>query len=586
MAWFSARLSTAASRRRDPDLVYAANERPPLAALLVLAVQHAGTAIALVAYVLVVAAMAGLERSATQSLVTMTLLGMALGTGLQAWGGRTGSGTLLVHIPNPFMIGLMVPLLTTYGVGGSAGLAVVAGATAIAMAPLMRHLRSLFPPQVVGVVVCMGGVALVAPSMREALAVAPGQWQADGASALIAAVTLGGIVVLSVWGKRLRLLALLLAMLAGVAVAALLGRVEGLASLQSAPLVALPSVPKPVFAFSPAMVVGAVLVVVLSQLDTLGSVTIMDKMDDADWKRANLDMVAGGIRACGLADMVAGLFGAMPMGTSSANIALAHATRSTSRWVGLGTAALLVIVVLLPKLTLALTLLPKPVLGAVGLYAAGFLIVSGMELATSRALDSRATFAIGLSMCGGLAVLQMPQIVDHIPQSLRMLARDGFVVAGVLVVTLNLLFRAGTSQRAHWRPKAGDDGQHAGITDFVETQGARWGARRAVVQRAAQAALEAAEAIATAGQELLQVSGHFDEFNLNLTLHHSGPPLPLTPGAAPAPTADWLDDDDDQALDAALAQLSSRLLRQLADRVRSVPDPEGQGALLKLHFEH
>lgn len=587
MSWFAARLSATAPRRRVPDLVYAASERPPPAALVVLAVQHAGTAIAFVAYVLVVAALAGLGRSATQSLVTMTLLGMALATALQAWGGRTGSGTLLVHIPSPFMIGLMVPLLAAHGVGGSAGLALVYGATALAMAPLMRHLRPLFPPPVVGVVICMGGVALVAPSVRQALAVAPGHWQPDGASALIAAVTLGGIVVLSVWGGRLRLLALLLAMLAGVVVAALLGRLEDLASLQSAPVLALPGVVKPVFALSPSMMVGVVLVSVLTQLDTLGSVTMMDKMDDADWKRADMQMIAGGIRAAGLSDLVTGVLGGMPTATSSANIALAHATRSTARLVGLASAALLLAVALLPQLTLALTLMPEPVLGAVGLYAAGFLMVSGMELATSRALDSRAIFAIGLSLCGGLAVLQMPQLADQVPESLRMLARDGFVVAGVLVVTLNLLFRAGTSRRASWRPAADGTTHHSDLTDFVETQGARWGARRAVVQRAALGVLEASEAIAGAGRQLLQLSGHFDEFNLDLTLHHSGPPLPLTAAAAaPTPTADWLEDGNEQAMEAALAQMSARLLQQLADRVRSAPDTQTGGAVLKLHFEH
>ena len=50
----------------------------------------------------------------------------------------------------------------------------------------------------VGVVICMGGMALVSSSVRHALGVGEGQWHVDGASALVAGVTLGGIVVLSV----------------------------------------------------------------------------------------------------------------------------------------------------------------------------------------------------------------------------------------------------------------------------------------------------------------------------------------------------------------------------------------------------
>src|SRR5690606_34242870 len=98
------RLPALPARRRPPDLVYAAGERPPAGALLLLGAQHAATAMAFIAYVLVAARMAGLDRVATQTMVAMTLLGMALCTALQAWGGRWGSGALLVHMPNPFMI--------------------------------------------------------------------------------------------------------------------------------------------------------------------------------------------------------------------------------------------------------------------------------------------------------------------------------------------------------------------------------------------------------------------------------------------------------------------------------------------------
>lgn len=587
MSWLSVPISPSPQRRRPSELTYAADESPPALALLVLGIQHAGTAMAFIAYVLVTAATAGLDRAATQTLVATTLLGMALCTALQAWGGRVGSGTLQVHIPNPFLMGLMVPLLVSHGVGGTAGVALTYSATALLMAPLMRYLRPMFPPLVVGVVICMGGVALVAPSVRQALGVGEGQWQVDGANAWITAVTLGTIVVISVWGRRLRLLALLLAMGVGVGVAGWLGRLEGLTELASAPMLAWPALAAPVFVFSPGLMVGVVLVAVLTQLDVVGSITMLDKMDDADWKRANLPMISGGMRASGLGDLVAGMLGAMPTSISSANIALTHATRSTARRIGLMTAALLAGVALLPQLTLALTLMPPPVLGAVGLYAAGFLMVSGMELATSRALDSRAIFTIGLSLCAGLTVLQMPQLSAQLPPAWRVFLGDGFVVTGLLVLLLNLVFRAGTARRAHWAPTPGVSTQPSrAITDFIESQGALWGARRAVVQRAAQATLEASETLAGAGRQLLSVSGVFDEFNLDIELRHDGPPLslPSQNGAAPKMAAQLLDEDSEQVLEAALLRLSAQLLHHLADRVstRAAPD----GAILKLHFEH
>ncbi len=582
----SLRLPALPSRRRPPDLVFAAGERPPPTSLLVLAVQHAATAMAFITYVLVVARLAGLDRWGTQSMVAMTLLGMAACTALQAWGGHLGSGALLVHMPNPFMIAVGAALVAAHGPGGIAGATAVYGLVALAMAPLVRHLRPLFPPPVVGVVVCMAGMALVAPSVRNAFGVGGEQWRIDGASALVTAVTLGGIVLLSVWGGRLRLMALLLAIVAGVTLAALLGRLEGAQALQGVALLALPQVVAPVFGLDAGMVVAIALVAVLSQLDTLGSVIMLDKMNDADWKRADMRSVAGGIRANGLGDLLVGLLGSFPTCTSSANIALAYATRSTARLIGFATAALLALAAFLPQLTLALTLIPEPVLGAVGLYAAGFLMVSGMELVISRAMDSRTVFAVGLSLCAGLTVLVLPQLAEPLPPSLRFVFGDGFVVAGLSVIVLNLLFRIGTGQRAEHALQADSPTLHADITGFVETRGAAWGARRAVVQRAALAALEAAEAIAAAGdgRRVSGIRGSFDEFNLDLELLHSGAPLALGPTAAAAPVAASLLDGDDSAIDAALAQMSSRLLRHLADRVSS--GESGGQSVLRLHFEH
>ena len=585
MPFAALRLPALPPRRRPPDLVYAAGERPPAGALALLAAQHAGTAMAFIAYVLVAAKMAGLDRTGTQTMVAMTLLGMALCTALQAWGGRWGSGALLIHMPDPFMITFAAALITAHGPGGLAGAALVHGITALVLAPLVRHLRPVFPPTVVGVVICMGGIALVPGSASSIMGVTGAQPIIDGASALMGGATMACIVVLSIWGGRLRLLALLGAIALGVALAALLGRIEGTEALAGVPLVDLPRVATPVFALDAGLLVAVALVAVLTQLDTLGSVTMMDKMDDADWKRANMQMVAGGIKANGVGDIAAGLLGGFPTCTCSANIALAYATRSTARVIGLGAAALLALVAFLPQLTLALTLIPEPVLGAVGLYAAAFLIVSGMELVVSRALDNRAIFAVGLSLAAGVALMERPQLAQQLPEGLRFLLGNPFVVTGILGIALNLLFRLGTAQRATQSLDAASPALHADITNFVESRGAAWGARRSAVQRAALAALEAAEAIAAAGEgrRVTGIRGSFDEFNLDLELLHSGVPLPLAASATPRVDAALLDADD-AALDDALAALSGRLLRHLADRVSS--GAAGDQAWLRLHFEH
>ncbi|WP_349744434.1 solute carrier family 23 protein [Roseateles cavernae] len=576
--------------RRPFELVYAADECPPPAALGLLALQHAAIVLALIAHVLAAAKIAGLSPPQTHSIVAMTLLGMALGTALQAWGGRLGSGTLLVFQPDPMMITVAGAAIAAQGVGALVQVTVVTALVTMGLGPLMRYLRPLFPPTVVGTVICMGGLALVEPAVRSALGISGGgattRLQIDAVSALISGTALTGIVVLSVWGgRRLRLLGLLVGMLAGLLIAALSGRLEGMDWLAGAPLLALPEPITPSFSLGPEILMAIVLIAALNQLDNIGCLIVMDKTNNADWRRADMQMVGRGIRANGASDLISGLVGSFPTAPSSANIALVHATGSSARVIGLAAAGLLLLVALSPKLSMALTLIPQAVLGAVSLYAAAYLIVSGIEMIASRALDSRGIFMVGLSLCAGLATLLMPGLSEGLPESLRFLAGDGFVVTGLCVLLLNLLFRLGSKRSASslLDPMAGALNHQ--ITDFVERQGRAWSARAEVVQRAALAALEAAEALAAAGRgRPLSLQGRFDEFNLDIELLHEGPALPLAGGQAPNMDA-LLDGDDEAALDAAMQRVSSVLLRHLADKVESSGIGGGH-AVLRLHFDH
>ncbi|WP_157666630.1 uracil-xanthine permease family protein [Bordetella genomosp. 13] len=586
------------SRRRPPDLVYAADELPTPGALLGLGMQHAATALGLIAYVLAAAHLAGLSTHATSSLVTATVLGMGLATILQAWGGRVGAGALIVHMPDAIVVMVAGTLLLQYGPAALLLAGIVNGLTGLLIGQVIPRLRALFPPPVAGVVICVTGLSLIAPALRHAGGLHDGGY--DAGSVLVGAVTLAVIIVLSVWGtRRMRLFALLAGVLAGVALSGVLGRLHGADALLAAPVFALPELVMPTLNVDPGLLVAVALLSVMAQLDTLGTAILLDKMDDADWRRADMRMVGRGMRAGSLSNIFVGLFGGYPSVTSSANIALAHISRSTSRYVGLAAGALLVLLALAPQAMVALTLIPTPVIGAVELYAAAYLIVSGVELIASRAIDARGTFMVGLSFVAGMGVILVPGLPGHFPQSLRFLVENSVIVAGLAAILLNLLFRLGTSRRAvrdlsalpddtaAHTPHPAAGGLAGAIVDFVETQGAAWGARRDVVRRAASAALEAAEAIAAAGggRAVREIRGSFDEFNLDIELLHSGPPLQLA-GHAPA-AADLLDADDDAfhaALDRALPGVSAVLLHRLADRLGA--GERGGQSWFRLHFDH
>ncbi|WP_323017382.1 solute carrier family 23 protein [Castellaniella sp.] len=576
------------SFKRPHELLYAANDRPPISTLSGLALQHIATALALIAYVLAAAKIGGLDAATTQTMVTATVLGMAISTFCQSWGGRVGSGMLLIHMPDPLLVVISGMLASQYGLGGLVLVGVINGLVALGAGSLVPHLRSLLPPTVAGIVVCVAGLSLIEPALLHVSGLTE-RGAVDLGDLLTGVVTLTCIMALSIWGRqRGKLFALLTGLIVGIVFSFFLGNLNGLEVLADTPVFGLPNVPAPDFHIDIGVLLAVAVLALMTQLDVFGCVVLMHKMNDADWHRPDMKMVSGGMRACGIGNFMAAWLGALPTAISSANIALAHISRSSSRWIGLLVAALLALVAFLPQVSLALTLMPAAVIGAIEIYAAAYLIVSGIELIASRALDARGLFMIGLSFVLGIGVILVPQLAELAPESLRLMASNGIIVAGLSAITLNLLFRLGIAQRTQQElaPDLSPAAAAQAVVDFVESQGASWNARRNIVRRAAQAALEAAEAIQERGSRLTGIQGSFDEFNLDIELRHDGAPLALTT-MPHSPTPDLLDIEGEQfqvALDQALSGISQAMLRRLADRLHS--EQRGDASYLKLHFDH
>ncbi len=580
------RLPASPPYRRPADLSYGADDRPPWTGLLGLAVQHGTTALALIAYVLAMAQLAGLTIEQTRHLVAASVLGMALATGLQAWGGRTGAGQLIVHIPDPTQLTVMAALASQFGAGALVIGALVHGGVGLLVAQCIPRLRALLPPTISGIVAMMGGFMLAAPGIAH-LSGATSVNAPSAPALLVGCVTLATVVALSVWGsQRTRLYALLGGLAVGLVAAMLTGQMRGGELLAQTPVFALPMPVVPVLDVDPGLLLAVALLSVLLQLDTLGTVALMDKMNNADWRRTNMRQVSGAIRAGSLGNIAGSVLGAFPTCTSSASIALSHISRCTSRRVGLAVAALLALIAFLPQITLALTLIPTPIIGAIEVYAAAYLIVSGIELVASRAMDARAIFMVGLSFVTGIAVMVQPKLGQQLPASLQFLASNGIITGGLTAIALNLLFRVGVSQRkdvaldAPGRP-VGDQ-----VVETIERWGGLWLVRREVLKRAASAALEAAELVAASGRAPQALRASFDEFRLVIELVHNGAPMALH-----ADDADTLaqlleadDDDFEHHIEQALARTSRTLLRRLADRVET--GTRGEQAYLRLTFDH
>jgi NCS2 family nucleobase:cation symporter-2 len=340
------------------------------------------------------------------------------------------------------------------------------------------------------------------------------------------------------------------------------------------------SVPRKVhmgWAFDLTLLPAFLIVSVASTLKSIGDLTLCQKINDADWKRTDMQSVSGGISANGIGTTLSGLLGGIGQSSFSSNVGLSLATGATSRFIALPCGILMILLAFLPKLAAFFAVMPDPVMGAILIYVACYMILAGIQVITSRMLDARRIFVVGIALIFGLSVDMVPGLYRDVPLLIQPLFSSSLSISTVLVVLLNLVFRVGVTQRQILELTPGvDDSQK--VFEFMETQGSVWGARREVITRATAALNEFVETVAALGlvKEKAQVEVSFDEFNLDVDIRYEGELLELPDRR---PTEDALLADEK-----AVASLSGFLIRQYADKVSA--DVTDGRCRLQMHFIH
>ena len=311
---------------------------------------------------------------------------------------------------------------------------------------------------------------------------------------------------------------------------------------------------------------------------SIGDLTVCQKTNDAEWKRADMGSISRGLSAEAIGTIIAGLLGGVGQSTSSSNIAVSIATGATSRRIAFATGGLLILCAFSPKVATVFAVMPTPVIGALLIFAASVMIVTGLQLISSRMIDSRKTFVVGISLLFGLSVDILPQVYTQVPTQLAPLFSSSLSITLVVAIVLNLLFRIGIAVRRSFEFVPGVDSADKVLT-FMETCGAAWGARPDVISRGGALLTEFFEGLAGAGltKGPLQTEVSFDEFNLDIAIWYEGVPIEL-PVTRP-PTPDELLSDD-----TAVARLSAFLVSRSADGVTS--EFQDGRCQVRFHLEH
>ena len=565
--------------RLPPGMIYGVDDMPPQVITLLNGLQHVGLIAIYLVYPLLVFRLAGTAPDVIANLLSIAMLVLGIGTFLQVLRlGPLGSGYMC---PTTFTATYLSPSLVAATTGGLPlvfGMTMFAGALEAALAPLLQRLRSIFPPEISGVVIFMVGMSAGLAGLRsllglQAAPVVPAEWWVGG-------ITLSTMVALNVWGKGIvRMLCTLLGLLAGYAAAGLAGLVGGneMAVVAHAPTFGLPDLGTVSWSFDIGLAVPFAIASVAAAMKAVGTITVCQRTNDADWVRPDMRSITRGVLADGASTALAGLAGAVGTNTCTPSVGLAAATGVASRQVAYAVGALFLVLGFFPKLPAALAVMPRAVIVAALLFAVSYIIINGLQVMTSRMLDARRTLVIGLSIMAGGSVEVFPTLAVSAPKALAPLLASSLVFSTVIALGLNLLFRLGVRKTltleldlSRWKVSQ--------LDDELRKQGAIWGARAEVIARASWAIAQVIDAVAENcwrdGPLVIKVS--FDEFNLDVGITYQGEALEF-PEQRPT-------EDEILESEGGVRRLAGYMLRHIADRVRS--ERKGATAHLQLHFDH
>jgi NCS2 family nucleobase:cation symporter-2 len=565
--------------RKPANIVYGLDDSPPAHVTAFNGIQYVGLIAINLVYPLLVFRVAQTPVELVGSLLAIGMLVLGLATFLQARRiGPVGSGYMC---PATFTATYLGPSLLAVQVGGLPllfGMTLFAGLLEAGLAPLLNRLRPIFPPEVSGLVIFViglsGGMAGLRAMLGEkASPVSVEEWW-------VAALTLATMVALNVWGKGMaRMLCALVGLVIGYVAAGFAGMIGGrnIATVEEAAWIGLPAFGHLSWSFDVSLVVPFAIASIAAAMKAVGTITVCQRMNDADWVRPDMRSITRGVLADGASTALAGMAGALGTNTSTPAVGLAAATGMASRKVAFAVGALFLLLGLFPKLTVLLAVMPRPVVVASLLFAVTFIMVNGLQVMSSRMLDARRTLVVGLAIVAGIAVEVFPTLSAIAPEAAKPLIGSSLVFSTLVALLLNFLFRIGVKQTATFKVESAPV-QAAKLEQFMETNGAAWGARRDVIDRATFNLVQSIEAIVDScePQGLVEITVTFDEFNLDLRVSYVGPPLELPERR---PTNEEIMESED-----GHRRLAGFMLRRYADRVAATH--RGGRSTILFHFDH
>ena len=565
---------------RPANLIYGVSDSVPAPSLLPLVAQQViMLSVDLIFPVLIVAAVGGTVEMA-QTVVSMMMISMGIGTILQAWrNDSVGSGYFCAHETGTPYFPASVIAVQTGGFPLMCGMTLFAGIFQSFLSRIIHRLRILFPVEITGLIVTLMAITFITYALPNFIGLDE-QGRGSLPVSLLSVSALGVIIGMHIWGsKRMREYSIIAGIVFGYLGSYVFGLLpaDKVEKFLNAPWIALPSFDHVGLAFDTSLVLPFIVAAFCSSIKTIGNLTTCQKVNDDGWKRLDVKSVGNGLFAEGLGTMLGGLLGTMGQTTSSGSVGLSVATGATSRQIAFGTGLCFIVFAFLPKIAALFAIMPQPVIGVILMVEIAFVVPTAMQICSSRMLNARRMFVLGISLTFGFGVVIVPGFGDSFPLWLQPLTKNALALGTIMAISLHLLFRIGiaTHQKLVIEPET--DATDAVFLFFREC-GGLWGARSDVVARTTSAVAQCIETLTEFQlvQGNINIDASFEEFNLNVDIEYEGV-LPVLSTTRPT-TEEMLNDED------AFARLSGYLVMRYADKV-DFSNKNGR-CNLHLNFEH
>ncbi len=432
--------------KKNKVFEYSVNEIPPIGQLFVLSIQHVLLMVVSLSLPIIFSSQISGNAEFATSFIAFSMLAAGIGSIVQSVGlPFIGSGYLCPNVCGPSYFSLSLSATWIGGIPLMRGMIIIAGLIEMALAPIVQKLKHVFPPFIVGLVVAMVGVSVIKLSVASVFGVAFKGDAIRNSDIIIGMFTLMVMVLCNIWGKGfIKMYCLIIGMLSGWILAFILlpEYWHDLVAVKSSPTFAMPTI-GPEFksiTFNFKMIIPFTIIAISGSLKSFGNLLAAQKISEPDLTEPNFVPIRKGLLADGVSTVLAGLLGGMAVDTSSSNIGLAGATKVVSRWISVGAGVIFIILAFFPKISMALSLMPKPVLGASIIFAGCFMICIGLLQVFSEEWNPRKTFVVGISLWFGLSTAFLPGIYARAPHIIQTFFTDPLPTTAILAVILNQFF--------------------------------------------------------------------------------------------------------------------------------------------------